>query len=74
MHESEADPPHPFSEIRGARCLHEHRIPERDKGTHALRPNPGATGVCRWATCWGKCNHIDRDLGDAFWRVTSGFD
>jgi hypothetical protein len=54
VHEGEADPAYPPRQVRRTRRLHEQRIPERDKGTHALRTHPRATGVRRRATRRGE--------------------
>lgn len=54
MHESETDPANAPGEIRGARRLHEQRIPGRNPRAHALRLHPRATGVRRGTTRRGK--------------------
>lgn len=55
VHESQADPSHTTSALRGARRLHERRLSGGDQGPHAMWRYPSATGVCRWAAHWCKC-------------------
>lgn len=59
MCEGQANPANAPGEIRGEGRLHEQRISDGNKGTHALRLHPGASGVRRRATRGGEFHGDD---------------
>lgn len=54
MWEGETNITYTPSKIRGTGCIYEQRVPGRDQGQDAHRPDISATGVCGRAACWGK--------------------